>query len=328
MLARLDIAEKRKPQDGRIKIEQGGREVELRVSTMPVAFGEKVVIRILDTQHLMQDLGSLGMESNELKRFEGFLGHTTGLILVTGPTGSGKTTTLYSSLRYLASPEVNIMTIEDPIEMVYEPFNQVQVHSRIGLTFDAALRNALRQDPDIIMVGEIRDKETAQMAVQSALTGHLVLSTLHTNDAPSAITRLLDLGVQPFLLASTLVGIVAQRLLRTICGECKTQTIMTDDQIAALDLKFPAKQKRHLPIRHGSGCPTCRYTGLHGRTAIFEVMPVDESIRRLINDASDSAEIMKTARADGMLTLKEVAIRKMAQGETTFDEVLRLVGAA
>ncbi|PIW01788.1 MAG: type II secretion system protein E [Deltaproteobacteria bacterium CG17_big_fil_post_rev_8_21_14_2_50_63_7] len=326
MLASMDIAEKRRPQDGRIKTELQGKETELRVSSMPVAFGEKVVIRIFDPQHLLQDLSSIGMHSESLQRYEGFLSNSTGLILVTGPTGSGKTTTLYSTLRYLAGPDVNITTAEDPIEMVYEPFNQVQIQPKIGVTFPSALRTILRQDPDIIMVGEIRDEETASMAVQAALTGHLVFSTLHTNDAPTTITRLLDLGVKPFLLSSVLIGVVAQRLLRSICPDCKATTAMTDDQIAALDLKLPSKQKRRLPIRFGKGCSTCRFTGLMGRSAVFEVMAVTESIRKLITLNADAEEIMKAARADGTLTLREAAIRKMAQGETTFEEVFRVLG--
>ena len=327
MLARMDIAEKRRPQDGRIKTSQDGHEVELRVSTMPTAFGEKIVIRIFDPQHLLQDLSSLGMHQDEQQRYESFITRSTGLVLVTGPTGSGKTTTLYSTLRALAGPEVNITTVEDPVEMVYEPFNQVQVHKRIDLTFASALRTVLRQDPDIVMIGEIRDAETATMAIQAALTGHLVFSTLHTNDAPSTITRLLDLGVKPFLLASTLNGIVAQRLMRTICLDCKSTTTLTDDQLVALELKLPGKQKRRLSTRFGAGCSSCRYTGLRGRVAIFEIMQVNQTIRNLIKTRADSSEIMKAARADGMLTLKEAAIRKLAEGETPFEEVVRVIGS-
>ncbi len=326
MMSRMDIAEKRRPQDGRIKTDDGGKEVELRVSTMPVAFGEKVVIRVFNPQNLLQDLPGLGLDGNELSLYSGFLAHRTGILLVTGPTGSGKTTTLYSSLRYLESNDVNITTIEDPVEMVYDSFNQVQVHNKIGLSFHSALRTVLRQDPDIVMVGEIRDEETAHMAVQAALTGHLVLSTLHTNDTASTVTRLLDLGVKPFLLSSTLVGVVAQRLMRRICTSCKQDAFLTEDQMIALELRFTGRQKRRLPIKVGVGCPTCRYTGLYGRSAVFEVMPVNENIRRLINERSDATELLRAARADGMLTLKEVAIRKLAQGETTFDEVMRVVG--
>jgi general secretion pathway protein E len=224
----MDIAERRRPQDGRLKTELQGRETELRVSTLPVAFGEKVVIRIFDPQTLLLDLEGLGFFETELNAYKSFLRHTTGLILVTGQTGSGKTTTLYSTLKLLSGPDVNITTVEDPIEMVYEPFNQTLVQPKIDVTFANALRTVLRQDPDIIMVGEIRDEETAQMAVQAALTGHLVLSTVHTNDAPSAITRMQDLKVPNFLLASTLVGVMSQRLIRRICDNCKRQTFLTE----------------------------------------------------------------------------------------------------
>ena len=326
MLARMDIAEKRRPQDGRIKTQEGDREVELRVSTLPVAFGEKIVIRILDPQRLMQDLSGLGLDAEELTRYRRFLGHKTGLILVTGPTGSGKTSTLYSSLRQLAGPSINVTTIEDPIEMVHEPFNQVQVNQRIDLSFPEALRTILRQDPDVIMVGEIRDEETAQMAIQAALTGHLVLSTLHTNDAPSSIARLIDLGLKPFLIASTLIGVVAQRLLRRICPECNRETFLTPEQISTLDIKLPPNAARQLPVRKGTGCASCRHTGMLGRIAVFEMMEINDTLRRLIQNEADANEIVKAARADGMLTLREVAIRKMARGEVPFDEVISVLG--
>jgi len=326
MLARMDIAERRRPQDGRIKTQQGAREIEMRVSTLPVAFGEKVVIRILDPAHLMQDIEAIGMGSDELTRYQQILSNRTGLVLVTGPTGSGKTTTLYSTLRTLASPDVNITTLEDPIEMVYEPFNQVQVQPQIGLTFADTLRTILRQDPDIIMVGEIRDEATAEMAVQAALTGHLVFSTLHTNDAASTVARLLDFGIKPFLLASTLVGVLAQRLLRRNCPDCQREVFLNENQLAMLDLKLPARSQRKLPVRKGTGCVTCRHTGMLGRTAVIEVLNVNETIRRLIQREADATEILKAARADGMLTLKEAAIRKMAQGEAPFDEVVRVLG--
>jgi general secretion pathway protein E len=328
-LARMDIAEKRRPQDGRIKTQIQGREIELRVSSLPVAFGEKLVIRILDPLHLMQDLPSMGMGSDELSRFQGFLSQKTGLILVTGPTGSGKTSTLYSSLRALYSPTLNIVTAEDPIEMVYEPFNQVQVQPKIGLDFAETLRHVLRQDPDVIMVGEIRDEETAQIAMQAALTGHLVLSTLHTNDAPSAIARLFDLGIKPFLISSALLGVVAQRLVRKVCVDCRAEAFLSEEQLSLLDIKLPPRStQRRLPVKEGQGCAACRYTGLQGRTAIFEVMPVNENIRRLIQQQAPSVELLKAARADGMLTLREVAIRKMAQGETSFEEVIGVVGTS
>ncbi len=324
MLARMDIAEKRRPQDGRIKTGQGEKETELRVSTLPVAFGEKVVIRIFDPTLLMQDLPALGFYPKEYKLFESFITQPNGLILVTGPTGSGKTTTLYSALKYLSGPEVNIVSIEDPIEMVVEDFNQIAVQPVVGITFASALRTILRQDPDIIMVGEVRDTETATNAVQSALTGHMVFATLHTNDAGTAVGRLLDLGVEPFLLSSTLIGVIAQRLVRTICSQCKKKTFLTPDQVSLLRMKMPEDSSRKLPVYYGEGCPACRGTGYFGRVALFEVLPVTEKIMRLINQRSDSKEIMKVAHLDGMLTLREVAIKKLAQGVTTFEEVVRV----
>ncbi|MBN2494155.1 MAG: Flp pilus assembly complex ATPase component TadA [Deltaproteobacteria bacterium] len=324
MLSRLDIAEKRRPQDGRIKTGKQEAETELRVSTMPVAFGEKVVIRIFDPMVLMQDLADLGFFPQDYEIYEEFISRSNGMILVTGPTGSGKTTTLYSSLRTLASPEVNIVSIEDPIEMVVEEFNQVAVNPQIGITFASSLRTILRQDPDIIMVGEVRDAETAANAVQAALTGHLVFATLHTNDSASAVGRMLDLQVEPFLLSSTLVGIVAQRLLRLICQHCKKKTFLTPDQISLLKMKMPEDDQRRLPVYIGEGCPACRGTGYFGRTAVYEVLPVSNKIGKMINERQDSKEILKAARLDGMMTLREAAIKKLAQGTTTFEEVLRV----
>ncbi len=324
MLARLDIAEKRRPQDGRIKTGKGEVETELRVSTLPVAFGEKVVIRIFDPTLLLQDLSALGFNKREYNLYESFIDRPNGMVLVTGPTGSGKTTTLYSSLKFLASPDVNIVSIEDPIEMVVEEFNQVAVNPHIGISFAAALRTILRQDPDIIMVGEVRDAETAANAVQAALTGHLVFATLHTNDSASAIGRMLDLGVEPFLLSSTLVGIVAQRLVRVICQHCRTKTFLTPDQISLLHMKMPEDSKKKLPVYYGEGCASCRGTGYYGRSALYEVMPISHKIARLINERADSKEIMKVARLDGMMTLRESAIKKLAKGVTSFEEVLRV----
>ncbi len=321
-LARMDIAEQRRPQDGRIKTNFKDAEIELRVSTVPTAFGEKVVIRVFDPEVLMQEVGSLGMFPNEQGLYEGFVGRTNGLVLVTGPTGSGKTTTLYSTLSYLHSPQVNITTIEDPIEMVREEFNQIAVHPRIGLTFAHALRNILRQDPDIVMVGEIRDKETADNAIQAALTGHLVLSTLHTNDTATSVTRLLDLGVLPLLLSSVCVGVVAQRLVRTICKNCKVDTILTRDQVLNLDIK--GAEGRNLKVSYGEGCPKCRGTGYTGRTGVFEVMPVNDKIRQLIVEQASAEEIKREALSEGMVTLRDYAIKKMAMGLTTYDEVLRV----
>jgi general secretion pathway protein E len=321
LLARLDLAEKRRPQDGRIKTEHKGKMVELRVSTLPVAFGEKVVIRIFDPDILMQDLEKLGFEPREFQLYSSFIRQPNGIILVTGPTGSGKTTTLYSSLRTLASPDVNIVTVEDPIEMVMEEFNQVGVQKAIDLTFATVLRNILRQDPDIIMIGEIRDKETADNAVQSALTGHLVLSTLHTNDAPSTITRLLDLGVPYFLIASTLLGINAQRLVRCICKECKQKRFLT-----AAERDYLQLGDDEVTVWEGAGCNACRDTGYRGRTGIFEVLDINSRIKAVLAEQVDLEKLTRIAREDGMSSLRESAIRKMLLGETTFEEVVAVTG--
>jgi general secretion pathway protein E len=323
-LARLDIAEKRKPQDGRIKLAQGGDggEVELRISTLPTAFGEKVVLRIFDPQVLVQDLGQLGLFPNELEWLRKAIQRPHGMLLVCGPTGSGKTTTLYSALREVAKPTVNVTTIEDPIEMVVEQFNQTAVNPRIDLTFANALRTILRQDPDVIMVGEIRDPETAQNAVQAAMTGHLVLSTVHTNDAAGTIARLIELGVPPYLVASTLVGVVAQRLVRTICLNCRGETELSPEQLATLGVEHTPGER--YPVWQGVGCSKCRDTGLKGRMGVYEVMPVTERIRQQILGRADSVAISRQAAADGMLTLREAAIRKMALGLTSFAEVVRV----
>ena len=321
-LARMDIAEKRRPQDGRIKTTYNEAEIELRVSTVPTAFGEKVVVRIFDPSVLLQDVAALGFFPREQRMYEDFISRTNGLILVTGPTGSGKTTTLYSSLQYLNSPHVNISSIEDPIEMVMEDFNQMAVHPKIGFTFANALRTILRQDPDIIMVGEIRDKETAEYAVQAALTGHLVLTTLHTNDSATSITRMLDLDIEPFLLSSVLVGVVAQRLVRKICPDCAIDSVLTQDETHALNI--PGVDGRRLKVRYGAGCPLCRGTGYRGRTGIFEVMPLNQRIRELVETRTSSVDIKREALAEGMMTLWEYAIKKMARGETTFEELMRV----
>ena len=323
-LSRMDIAEKRRPQDGRIKTEHDGKEVELRISTLPSAFGEKVVMRIFDPVVLMQDIEDLGFFQREMDLFKSFIASPNGLLLVTGPTGSGKTTTLYSALKILSTSEVNITTIEDPIEMVYERFNQTAVHPQIGLTFASSLRTILRQDPDIIMVGEIRDLETAENGIQSALTGHLVLSTLHTNDAPSAITRLIDLGVQPFLINATLLGVVAQRLLRKVCPHCVEQYNLSKDECYVLGINYEKVKKYVVSI--GRGCPQCRGTGYFGRTGIFEIMEMTEKIRDAVEQKATPVQIKKIAKANGMGTLRENAIKKLLKGTTTFDEVIRVTG--
>jgi general secretion pathway protein E len=320
MLSRMDLAEKRRPQDGRIKTSHLDKEIELRVSTLPVAFGEKVVIRVFDPDVLMQELDQIGFYPREYQLYSSFIRRPNGIILVTGPTGSGKTTTLYSSLRTLSSPEVNIVTVEDPIEMVMEEFNQVGVQSAIGVTFDKVLRNILRQDPDIIMIGEIRDRDTAENAVQAALTGHLVLSTLHTNDAPSSVTRLLDLGVPSFLISSTVIGIIAQRLLRKICPACKRERALLDDELEYLGLKAPAT------VWYGEGCTECRSTGYKGRTGIFEVLDVNEAMKVAISDRVDLTQLREVAQRDGMVTLRELAVRKMLEGTTTYEEVIAVTG--
>ena len=324
MLSRMDIAEKRRPQDGRIKTEYKGREVELRVSTMPVAFGEKVVIRIFDPDILLQDLEEIGFAPREYELFRSFISRPHGILLVTGPTGSGKTTTLYSALKVVSTPEVNVVTIEDPIEMVHDRFNQVNVQPQIGVTFGSTLRTVLRQDPDIIMVGEIRDLETASNAVQAALTGHLVFSTLHTNDAPSAIARLLDLGVPAYLISSTIVGVMAQRLVRKICKHCERAYELLPEEAQAVGLAFD--ERRKIGVKYGEGCVECRGTGYLGRTGIFEVMELNERVRAIVREGGDTELLRKAAAVDGMVGLREAAVMKMLNGETTFDEVIRVTG--
>ena len=324
VLARMDIAERRRPQDGRIKTQRGEQEVELRVSSLATAFGEKIVIRVFDPSVLMADLQELGFTVAERESYERWITSPSGLILVTGPTGSGKTTTLYSTLRYLSGPEMNITTVEDPIEMVDPRLCQVQVRPQIDVTFANALRSILRQDPDIIMVGEIRDGETAQMAVQAALTGHLVLSTVHTRDAAGAITRLVELGVERFLLSSVLRGVLAQRLIRKVCVRCAVDGYLTPDQVAALGLKVPVERRERLRVRFGEGCVECRHTGLYGRNGVFEMLDVGRRIRGLVNEGKDASELTHAARIEGMETLHEAAIRKLAEGVTTFEEVQRV----
>jgi general secretion pathway protein E len=322
-LARMDIAEKRRPQDGRIKTDRNGREIEIRVSTIPAAFGEKVVLRIFDPEAAIQDLAQVGFEADELAMFQSWIDRPHGLILVTGPTGSGKTTTLYSALKALAGPDVNVTTIEDPIEMVYEGFNQIQVQPKIDLDFAAALRHILRQDPDIIMVGEIRDEETAASAIQCALTGHLVFSTVHTNNALDAVTRLRDLKVPSFLVGSSLVGLMAQRLVRVICPHCSQEASLTADQVAGLGVPIPLIGGG-VQVRHGAGCQRCRNTGFRGRTGVFEMVDCTLEIRSMIIGGREPPDIQNAARKNGMRILRESAVRKLAMGVTTYDEVMRV----
>ena len=323
-MCRMDIAEKRRPQDGRIKTDHAGKEIELRVSTLPTAFGEKMVLRIFDPDVLLRDLTGLGFYEDELKLFNEWIKRPHGIILVTGPTGSGKTVTLYSALKSLASPEINITTIEDPIEMVHEEFNQTAVQVKAGITFGAALRTILRQDPDIIMVGEIRDAETAENAVQAALTGHLVFSTLHTNDAATSVTRLIDLEIQPFLISSTLIGAMAQRLVRKICEDCKGNRPLTVEEAGMLNLQAPPGKR--IIVKEGAGCIRCRNTGYFGRTGIFEILPIDNAIRDLIDRSEDFLKIKDMAIKRGMRTLRQSALRKLAEGQTSFEEVIRVTG--
>ncbi len=320
ILARLDVSEKRRPQDGRIKVQKEGKENEMRVSILPTVFGEKAVIRIFDAEMALRGIGALGLYPEELERYQRFLARPHGVILVTGPTGSGKTNTLYSSLKFVEAPDRNIVTIEDPVEMVVPEFNQVAVQPVIDFTFAAALRAILRQDPDVIMIGEIRDHETAQNAVQAALTGHLVLSSLHTNDTASSLTRLYDLGIEPYLVKSSLIGVMAQRLVRMICPRCIADIEHTADELKSFGLAANGPMR----LKKGAGCDHCRSTGYHGRTGVHEVMEVTEGIRQLIDGKTPDSEIKEMARKGGMKMLKENAMRKMTEGITTFEEVLRL----
>lgn len=324
ILSRLDVAEKRRPQDGRIKTRSvGGREVELRISTMPTAFGEKVVMRIFDPDIVVKDFSQLGFSATETDTWRHMVERSNSIVLVTGPTGSGKTTTLYSTLKHLARPEFNVCTIEDPIEMVSPDFNQMQVQPGIDLDFATGVRTLLRQDPDIIMVGEIRDLETAQMAVQASLTGHLVLSTLHTNDAPSALTRLLDLGVPHYLIQSTLTGVVAQRLVRTLCPHCKRETTQHAESWAALihDWDLPLPKRVHEPV----GCLECRHTGFLGRTGIYEMLPLTAPLRAQIGAQLQADHFASVARNEGMRPLRISAATQVANGLTTVAEVLTVL---
>ena len=324
ILSRLDVAEKRRPQDGRIKTRSSsGREVELRISTMPTAFGEKVVMRIFDPDIVAKDFAQLGFSAGEAATWRGLVERPHGIVLVTGPTGSGKTTTLYSTLKHLATPELNVCTVEDPIEMVSPELNQMQVQPAIELDFAAGVRTLLRQDPDIIMVGEIRDLEAAQMAVQASLTGHLVLSTLHTNDAPSAVTRLLDLGVPHYLIQSTLSGVVAQRLVRTLCPHCKLAAVQEPHEWAALthgwSMPVPATVYRAV------GCLECRHTGFLGRTGIYEMLCLSQRLRGLVTPQFDLAGFAAAALKEGMRPLRISAADQVAAGLTTVQEALTVL---
>ena len=323
IMGRLDVAEKRKPQDGRIKtLSPDGAEIEMRLSSMPTAFGEKLVLRIFDPEVLVKNFAALGFEKSESDTWNNMISRPHGIILVTGPTGSGKTTTLYTSLKQLAKPEVNVCTIEDPIELVEPSFNQMQVQQKIDLDFATGVKTLLRQDPDIIMVGEIRDRETAEMAVQAALTGHLVLSTLHTNDAPSAIARLTEIGVPPYLITATLIGVVAQRLVRTLCPHCKQET-----RLDLLDWQALIKPWTTSPpanISAAEGCLECRQTGFIGRVGIYEMMPMSDDLKRAVSDNFDLVKFRKSALRQGMKPLNLAGAQKVARGMTTIEEVLKV----
>lgn len=326
LLGRMDVIEKRRPQDGRIKTRTpAGQEVELRLSTLPTAFGEKLVMRIFDPEVLVRDFRSLGFSDDDQLRWKQMTGSPNGIVLVTGPTGSGKTTTLYTTLKQLATPEVNVCTIEDPIEMIEPSFNQMQVNRSIDLGFADGVRALMRQDPDIVMIGEIRDLETAEMAIQAALTGHLVLSTLHTNDAPSAITRMLDLGVPAYLINSTLLGVMAQRLVRTLCPHCKKAAPITEDQRAAWrSLVAPWKSAEPAQLWQPVGCLECRMTGYTGRVGIYEVLLNSPEIRRQIKPITDIPKLREQAFREGMRPLRISGALKVAQGQTSLEEVIKV----
>lgn len=321
IMSRLDIAERRLPQDGRIKLKAKGREMDFRVSILPTLFGEKVVLRLLDKSNLQLDMTKLGFEASQYKAFNEAIHSPYGMVLVTGPTGSGKTTTLYSALSDLNKPSHNISTAEDPVEFNLHGINQVHIHEAIGLNFAAALRSFLRQDPDIIMVGEIRDFETAEVSIKAALTGHLVLSTLHTNDAPSTINRLLNMGVESFLVASAVNLILAQRLVRRVCAECKTEEDVPPEVL--LDLGVREDELGTFKNYSGKGCPVCNGTGFRGRVALYEVMPMHEQVRELVLLGASAAEVKRESIRLGMITLRRSGINKMMQGVTTVDEVIR-----
>jgi general secretion pathway protein E len=317
IMANLDIAEKRLPQDGRMRLLIGGRDIDIRVSVVPTSHGERAVLRLLDRRHGVFGLYEVGLGAEDGRVLEGLLERTSGIVLVTGPTGSGKTTTLYAAINRIHTEEKNIITVEDPVEYQLKGIGQIQVNPRIGLTFATGLRSILRQDPDVIMVGEIRDFETAEIAIQASLTGHLVLSTLHTNDAPSAVTRLLDMGVEPFLVASSLTGVLAQRLVRVICPHCKEAHAPSTEEAAY----FPVAPER---LWKGRGCEKCGGKGFAGRSGIFELLVVDGDIRRLITEKADAQSIKAAAAGKGMKTLRADGLEKALAGTTTIEEVLRV----
>jgi type IV pilus assembly protein PilB len=323
VIGRMDIAEKRLPQEGRIHLVADRREIDLRVSSMPTVLGEKIVLRVLDKTNLTFDLGKLGVQPDDMAAIEGMLRSPYGMMLVTGPTGSGKTTTLYSGLDLLRSEAVNIVTVEDPVEYQLSLINQIQVNNEVGLTFARALRSVLRQDPDIIMVGEIRDQDTAHVAVQAALTGHLVLSTLHTNDCPGGIMRLVDMGIEPYLIASSTLGFIAQRLARKICPSCRTSYYPPPDLLESVGWSHRTNEL----FQKGEGCRECHNTGFRGRTGIYEVMVVDPELKRLINQRASETDIRVYLAETGWQTLRERALTVVERGDSTLEEVLRVTRA-
>ncbi len=324
VLASLNIAEKRLPQDGRIRIKIAGKDVDIRLSTIPTTYGERIVMRLLDKTAILLKLDELGLSQERLSIIKRLITRSHGIILVTGPTGSGKTTTLYAALSHINSAEKNIITVEDPVEYQLSGIGQIQVNPKIELTFASGLRSILRQDPDVIMVGEIRDAETAEIAIQASLTGHLVLSTLHTNDAPSAVTRLIDMGVEPFLVSSSVVGILAQRLVRIICPHCKKP--YTPKPLELKEAGIAQEELQSGQLFHGEGCKACMGTGYHGRIALFEILVVDDEIRELVVQRSDAATIRQLAVKKRMVTLREDGKQKVIQGITTTQELLRVTG--
>ena len=324
IMADINIAERRIPQDGRIGLVVQGKQIDIRVATLPTVHGEKIVMRLLDKSSVLLSLGDLGFLPDNFDRFRESYTKPYGAILVTGPTGSGKSTTLYATLNVLNRPEVNIITVEDPVEYQLPGINQIQTNPKAGLTFASALRSILRSDPDIVLIGEIRDRETAQIAVEAALTGHLVLSTLHTNDAPSALTRLTEMGIEPFLVSSALDAVVAQRLARKLCDRCKEAYTPTEDEL--IQAHFPFDLAEEVPtLYRPNGCTACGNTGYKGRLAVHEVMRMTEEIERLVAERASSEDIGKVARSQGMRTLREDGMAKVAQGVTSIEEVLRII---
>jgi general secretion pathway protein E len=322
IMAKMNIAERRLPQDGRIEIRIADKSIDIRVSTIPIAFGERVVLRLLDKSNVLLKVFDLGMPEGRLKEFDRLIRYSHGIVLVTGPTGSGKTTTLYAALSTINTPDINIITIEDPIEYQIDGIGQIQVNPKIELTFAKGLRSIVRQDPDVILIGEIRDLETAEIAIQSALTGHLVFSTLHTNDSASAVTRLIDMGIEPFLVSSSVLGIVAQRLVRTVCESCKEEYAPDEESLKNIGLTPEMTAGRK--IYRARGCQSCVNTGYRGRTGIFELMILDDNLTNLILKTSDANTIKRLAVEQGMTTLRQSGARKVLDGITTIEEVFRV----